>query len=90
MVRRAETVPEGATVRHVDQLSERDKSALYELSRGEAVRAPGLEPGEVVVFTSYYRVVEATTAAPVTTDGPPAEQDREAAPDGGAPSPVRR
>lgn len=87
---RVETAPEGAPVRHVDQLSERDAEALFELTRGRSVPAPGLVPGEVVVFTSYYRVVEVESATPAGTVEPSAGADREVAPDGDGRSPVRR
>lgn len=52
-------VSESATVRHVDQLSTETRRALRELVDGEQRAVSGLEPGEVVVSVSYYRVVRA-------------------------------
>ncbi|MFB6177338.1 MAG: hypothetical protein ABEI99_09390 [Halobaculum sp.] len=50
-------VSEQATVRHVDQLSTETRRALRELADGEQRAVGGLEPGEIVVSVSYYRVV---------------------------------
>ena len=58
-VRPTERVPEAATVRHVDQLSEETLNALVAMADGESVRAAGVESGDIVVFTSYLRVVRA-------------------------------
>ena len=57
--RRAGSVPEDATVRHVDQLSEADLEAFLAMADGERRRASGLRPDEVIVFAGYYRVVRA-------------------------------
>lgn len=56
-VRHAESVAEEATVRHVDQLSERARADFLALIAGERRSVPDLDIGEVVVHTSYYRVV---------------------------------
>ncbi|WP_435127855.1 hypothetical protein [Halobaculum sp. D14] len=74
-LRPAEAVPEKATVRHVDQLSEGELEAVADMADGEKRRTPGLQPGDVVVFTSYYRVVAAerggvdSTVAGTAADG---------------------
>ena len=57
--RRAGSVPEGTTVRHVDQLSEADLEAFLARADGERRRASELRPDDVVVFAGYYRVVPA-------------------------------
>jgi len=56
---RVESVAPDATVRHVDQLDSDTLDAVYEaLSADRPVPAgrTGLEPGEVIVFTDYFRV----------------------------------
>lgn len=58
-VESVDRVSESATVRHVDQLSTETRRALRELVDGEQRAVSGLEPGEVVVSVSYYRVVRA-------------------------------
>ena len=58
-VRRTETVPTGATVRDVDELPEGGLDGLLAMADGERVRVPGVEAGDVVVFTSYLEVVPA-------------------------------
>lgn len=55
-------VTEDATVRHVDQLSPQARRGLRALAAGEARRVAGLEPGEIVVSRSYFRVVVAEAA----------------------------
>ncbi|MFC4542986.1 hypothetical protein ACFO5R_13745 [Halosolutus amylolyticus] len=53
------TVDANATVRHVDQFDEETLSALWsaiETDRSLPAAGTGLEPGDVVVFTDYYRV----------------------------------
>ncbi|ESP88343.1 hypothetical protein [Candidatus Halobonum tyrrellensis] len=58
-VRRTDEVPETATVRHVDQLSEGTLEELVGMVDGEPRPVAGVEAGEVVVFTSYLAVVRA-------------------------------
>ncbi|MFD1563421.1 hypothetical protein ACFR99_07660 [Haloarchaeobius amylolyticus] len=56
---RVESVTPDATVRHVDQLDSDALEAVYEaISADRPVPAAGtgLEPGEVIVFTDYFRV----------------------------------
>ncbi|WP_174811935.1 hypothetical protein [Salinadaptatus halalkaliphilus] len=58
-VRPVESVPPTATVRHVDQLEADALEAFLELvsgNRSRDVDETTLEPGEVVVFTEYYRL----------------------------------
>ena len=58
----AESVSRDATVRHVDQLDAETLAAFYETVDGDGSTLDAdvdLEPGEVVVFTDYYRVVSA-------------------------------
>ena len=57
---RVESVSEAETVRHVDQLDTETLAAFYETVDGDESTLDAdadLEPGEVVVFTEYYRVV---------------------------------
>jgi len=59
---RVESVAPDATVRHVDQLDSETLEAVYTaLSADRSVPAAGtgLEPGEVIVFTDYFRVERA-------------------------------
>jgi|GEM_PF-231053 len=59
---RVESVAPDATVRHVDQLDSDTLEAVYEaISTDRSVLAAGttLEPGEVIVFTDYFRVERA-------------------------------
>ena len=58
-VRRTDSVPEAARVRHVDQLSAEAFDALVGMADGASRRVTGVEPGDVVVFTSYLEVVPA-------------------------------
>lgn len=58
-VEAVDRVADSATVRHVDQLSPETRRALRELADGERRAVSGLEPGEIVVSVSYYRVVRA-------------------------------
>lgn len=58
-VESVDRVSERATVRHVDQLSAETRRAFRELTDGEQRAVSGLEPGEIVVSVSYYRVVHA-------------------------------
>jgi hypothetical protein len=56
---RIESVPASATVRHVDQLDSETFEAFYDAVTGDhcvSAGATDLEPGEVIVFTEYYRV----------------------------------
>lgn len=56
---RVESVPADATVRHVDQLDSETFGAFYDAVTGDhcvSDPTPDLEPGEVIVFTDYYRV----------------------------------
>jgi len=56
---RVESVDLNATVRHVDQLDSETLAAFYEAVTGDRavpVTATDLEPGEIIVFTDYYRV----------------------------------
>jgi len=56
---RVETVAADETVRHVDQLETETLAAFYATLVGDRpipVSETDLEPGEVVVFTDYYRV----------------------------------
>ncbi|MEZ3144088.1 hypothetical protein [Halobaculum sp. MBLA0143] len=62
-VRGVTAVAEDATVRHVDQLSPSARRGLQALTIGETRAVAGLEPGEIVVAHSYFRVVQAETAA---------------------------
>lgn len=56
-----ESIPADTTVRDFDQLSPRESDCFLDLvaAEGHPVHAPavdGLEAGEVIVFTEYYRV----------------------------------
>ncbi|MEZ3116711.1 hypothetical protein RYH80_12405 [Halobaculum sp. MBLA0147] len=62
-VERAAEVSEETTVRHVDQLSDATRRALRTLADGETRPVPGLEAGEIVVATTYYRVACVETPA---------------------------
>ncbi|MGQ3411213.1 hypothetical protein ACT4ML_02995 [Natrinema sp. LN54] len=56
---RVDSVATDATVRHVDQLDSETLGAVYRaVSDGRPVTTAetDLEPGEVIVFTDYYRV----------------------------------
>ncbi|MFB1063804.1 hypothetical protein [Natrinema sp. H-ect4] len=56
---RVESVERDATVRHVDQLDSETLAAFYGAITGDRtvpITATDLEPGEVIVFTDYYRV----------------------------------
>ncbi|QLG26252.1 hypothetical protein HUG10_01270 [Halorarum halophilum] len=71
---RAGPVPEDATVRHVDQLSEDDLEAFVRMTAGEPVRASGLNPDDVIVFAGYYRIArteqgKVSGSAEAATDG---------------------
>lgn len=59
-LRRTETVPADATVKHVDQLHERTYRAVARAANGSAVELDAastvLSAGDVVVFTDYLRV----------------------------------
>jgi len=48
--------PVADDVRHFDQLSHREQRAFLRLYRGADPAAVPLATGQVVVFTSYYRV----------------------------------
>jgi len=54
-------VPADARVRHYDELDEGTQTYLESVARGHATDGgnpdPSLSPGDVVVFTDYYRVV---------------------------------
>ncbi|MDJ1432557.1 hypothetical protein [Halostagnicola sp. A-GB9-2] len=57
-LRRVESVPPDATVRHIDQLEEPTLAWFLETLESGAtptVDAPGLEDGEIIVFTACYR-----------------------------------
>ncbi|AFO57697.1 MULTISPECIES: hypothetical protein [Natrinema] len=54
-----ESVAASATVRHVDQLDTETLAAVYRAvsnDRPVSTAATDLEPGEILVFTDYYRV----------------------------------
>ena len=56
---RVETVATGETVRHVDQLETETLDSFYRTlvdGRSIPVSDTGLELGEIIVFTDYYRV----------------------------------
>ncbi|WP_049888724.1 hypothetical protein [Natronococcus occultus] len=58
-LRRVDSVAPDATVRHIDQFDERTLEQFYAaLEGGRQLSATGtdLDPGTVVVATSYYRV----------------------------------
>ena len=59
---RTDTVPEGARVRHYDELGEPAQRLLAAAENGEraAGSAPGLADGDVVVYTDYYRIERAS------------------------------
>ena len=80
-VRRAGSVSEDATVRHVDQLPEEDLATFVAMASGEHGRPSGLAPGDVVVYAGYYRVERADARVGERTRG--ATEAGEAAPDGG-------
>lgn len=67
-VQRVTGVESHRTVRHVDQLEADTRAGLRALMNGESRPVPGLDPGEVVVSTSYLRVVAAKTPATVETE----------------------
>ena len=59
---RVESVAPDATVRHVDQLGSDALEAVYAArctDRSVPAAGTGLEPGEVIVFTDYFRVERA-------------------------------
>ncbi len=56
---RVPSAPADATVRHVDQLDTETLDAVYRAvadDRPVPAAETDLEPGEVIVFTDYYRV----------------------------------
>ena len=56
---RVESVATDATVRHVDQLDSETLESVFRAvseNRPVPVAETDLEPGEVIVFTDYYRV----------------------------------
>jgi len=55
-IRRAEEIRGSDTVRHVDELSEAELSALLAGTDGGVSGTAPLEPGEIIVFTDYFRV----------------------------------
>jgi hypothetical protein len=59
-VKRTETVPETARVRHFDELDDSAQQYLCNVAAGAPPRDPsnlsGLNEGDVVVFTDYYHV----------------------------------
>jgi len=59
-VNRTETVPETARVRHFDELDDSAQEYLFNVASGASPRDPsnlsGLNEGDVVVFTDYYRI----------------------------------
>ena len=59
-VRRTDSIPADATVKHVDQLQASTHSALARAADGAAVELDAastvLSAGDVVVFTDYLRV----------------------------------
>lgn len=54
----ADRIGSATRVRHFDQLSEPAQNALVAATDGGTGRLPSaeFEPGEVVIFTDYYRV----------------------------------
>ncbi|MDS0475191.1 hypothetical protein [Natrinema sp. 1APR25-10V2] len=61
-VREVETVGAADAVTHVDELSEETLQRFYEVVESGPVTGledASLEPGEVIVFTEYYRVERA-------------------------------
>ncbi|WP_254761926.1 hypothetical protein [Natrinema marinum] len=59
---RVDSLGAAATVRHVDQLDSETLTAFYEAvgdDRAIPAAETGLEAGEVIVFTDYYRVERA-------------------------------
>jgi len=59
-VKRTETVPETARVRHFDELDDSTQEYLFSVVEGASPRDPsnlsGLSEGDVVVFTDYYHI----------------------------------
>lgn len=59
-VRPVDRVHAADSVRHIDQLSEPARQRFYECvdanSAPVTLEATDLEPGEVIVYTDYYRV----------------------------------
>ncbi len=60
-LRRVESVPADATVRHVDQLEESALTWFLEtlesgVHASASVEAHGFEDGDVIVFTAWYRI----------------------------------
>ncbi|ELZ18865.1 hypothetical protein NP511_13130 [Natrinema thermotolerans] len=56
---RVPSVPADATVRHVDQFETETLDAIYRAvteDRPVSAAETDLEPGEVIVFTDYFRV----------------------------------
>ncbi|WP_226480506.1 hypothetical protein [Natrinema amylolyticum] len=56
---RVESVAANATIRHVDQLDTKTLAAVYRAvseDRPVSTAETDLEPGEIIVFTDYYRV----------------------------------
>ena len=55
-----DTVPETARVRHFDELDDSAQEYLFNVAEGVSPRDPGnlsgLNEGDVVVFTEYYRI----------------------------------
>ena len=57
-----ESVAPDATVRHIDQLDSDTLEAVYaavSTDRSLSAAGTGLEPGDVIVFTDYFRVERA-------------------------------
>ncbi|OVE84659.1 hypothetical protein B2G88_09720 [Natronolimnobius baerhuensis] len=58
-VERVDTAPTAAPIRHVDELNPETFEAFYELVTADVplqAGESGLEPGEIIVFTDYFRV----------------------------------
>ena len=55
-VRQVESIPPGATVRHVDQLPPEELEALLTRLDGDGTETDSLDAGSVVVFTDYLQL----------------------------------
>lgn len=55
-VRRLESIPPGATVRHVDQLTSTELEAFIARLDGDGSTDDPLESGTVVVYSDYVRL----------------------------------
>ena len=71
-VREVSAVETSGDVRHVDQLEADTRSGLRSLALGDRRRVSGLDAGEVIVSTSYLRVVSVVSPTTAGSESEPA------------------